>query len=130
MELERLTTATRRALGTAQTLAQSENHQYVEPAHLGLALLGETDGLVYPLLGRLGVAPTALRDGLQAVVGRLPKVYGASEVTISRSLGTLLREADAERTHLGDDYLSVEHLLLALAATTGATGDAFRHLGI
>ncbi|MEX1287889.1 MAG: ATP-dependent chaperone ClpB [Acidimicrobiia bacterium] len=129
MDPNRFTTAVRRVLGTAQDLAAGANHQYVEPAHVGLSLLGESEGLVYPLLDKLGVTPTDLRARLTTVAEGLPRVYGSTEVSISRALGEALRAADKERADLGDDYLSVEHLLLALAASRDAAGEAFRDLG-
>jgi ATP-dependent Clp protease ATP-binding subunit ClpB len=129
MDPNRFTTAVRKVLGAAQDLASGASHHYVEPAHVGLALLGEAEGIVYPLLSRLGVNPTDLRDRLTTIVEGLPRVYGSTEVSLSRPMGEVLRTADKERADLGDDYLSLEHLLLALAASRDAAGHALADLG-
>jgi ATP-dependent Clp protease ATP-binding subunit ClpB len=129
MDPNRFTTAVRRVLGAAQDLASGANHQYVEPAHLGLAILGESEGIVYPLLSRLGVTPTDLRSRLTTIAEGFPRVYGSTEVSLSRPMGEVLQAADKERANLGDDYLSLEHLLLAMAASRDAAGNALRELG-
>ncbi len=130
MDPNRFTTAVRRVLGSAQETASTANHQYVEPSHAALALLGETDGLVYPILNRLGVDPTSLRRRLTEAAESLPRVYGATDVSISRSLAESLRTADDVRQSMGDDYLSVEHLLLGLASGSDPTGELLREVGL
>ena len=64
MDLQKLTNATQQSLVAARELADAANHQYVTPGHLVLALLGQTDGIVYPLLSRLEVTPTTLRNAV------------------------------------------------------------------
>ncbi|HUG32107.1 MAG TPA: ATP-dependent chaperone ClpB [Acidimicrobiia bacterium] len=115
MNPERLTARTREALVNATTLAREHNHASVLPEHLGLALLGQQEGTVYPLLDRLGVSPLQLRRSLEASLDGQPQVYGDAEVSTSGDLSKTLNEADRHRTEMKDDYLSVEHLLLALA---------------
>jgi ATP-dependent Clp protease ATP-binding subunit ClpB len=86
------------------------------PAHLLSALLSQTDGVVLPLVQKLGVTPTALRNRVVEVLEATPAAYGASgEVRIARALGRVLEAASEEAAQLGDDYVSTEHLLLALA---------------
>ena len=130
MNPEKLTTRTREALLGATQLAKEHNHSSVEPAHLGLALLAQTEGIVYPALDKLGVTPVALRRALESVLDATPKVYGDAEVSGSRAFGRTLERAEKHRATMGDDYLSVEHLFLALAEDDGQAGAAMRELGI
>ena len=130
MDPEKITAKTREALLEATQLAGEHDHASVLPAHLAMALLAQQDGIVYPLLDRLGVAPLDLRRALESRLDALPKVYGDAEVTTGSELGSVLTGADRHRAAMGDDYLSVEHLILALAESKGAVGDLFRSLGI
>jgi ATP-dependent Clp protease ATP-binding subunit ClpB len=110
----KLTLKSQEALAEAQRLAGELNHGGVEPVHLLAALLGEPEGVVYPLLQKLGASPRTVRNRLEDVLGRLPRVYGAAEVHISRPLRSTLERAFAEADGLGDAYVSTEHLLLAM----------------
>ncbi|HJQ76553.1 MAG TPA: ATP-dependent chaperone ClpB [Acidimicrobiia bacterium] len=124
MNPEKLTSRTREALVGATNLAREHNHAAVMPEHLGLALLAQTEGLVYPLLDRLGVSPLDLRRTLESKLDAQPHVYGDAEVSTSNELSRILTEADRTRASMNDDYLSVEHLLLALAPTLGLDANA------
>ena len=119
MNSEKLTSRTREALVTATNLAREHNHATIMPAHLGLALLAQQDGIVYPLLDRLGVPALELRRTLEARLSSLPHVYGDAEVTTSGELSKILAEADRRRASMKDEYLSVEHLLLAMSELLG-----------
>ncbi|MCY4036000.1 MAG: AAA family ATPase, partial [bacterium] len=112
----------REAFNEATASAQSKSHPEVTPDHLLLALIGQADGVVLPVLQRTGVALPALRTQLEAALGRLPSAYG-TEVRTSRDLVQSLEAADAARTELGDEYLSTEHLLLAMADRVGMDRD-------
>jgi ATP-dependent Clp protease ATP-binding subunit ClpB len=114
MDINKLTLKSQDALGAAQRLAQEGNHQQVEPVHLALALMGQSDGVVLPLLQRLGAAPAAVRARLEGIVDGLPKVYGRVETYLSPALRDALERAFAEAEGLGDAYVSTEHLFLAL----------------
>ena len=72
----KLTIKSQEAVRQAQQLAQARNHQMVEPPHLLYALLSDPEGVVYPLLQRLGQSPRALRDRVEELLDRIPKVYG------------------------------------------------------
>jgi ATP-dependent Clp protease ATP-binding subunit ClpB len=126
MNPEKLTARTREALVNATNLAREHNHSAVLPEHLGLALLAQQEGIVYPLLDRLGVAPLELRRTLESRLDGQPHVYGDAEVTTSPELSRSLNEADRHRTGMKDDYLSVEHVLLALAKHLGLDETALR----
>ncbi|MFQ5967245.1 MAG: Clp protease N-terminal domain-containing protein, partial [Acidimicrobiia bacterium] len=129
MDFNRLTHRSRQAMEGALALAQSGGHQTVEPDHLLLALLGHTDGLVYPLLTKLEIQPTALRNALESNLAQLPKVYGGSELALGPESLSILEAADQIREEFKDDYLSVEHLLLAFVDSAADAGEALRGLG-
>ena len=97
------------AVGSARGYANPE----VTPDHLLSALLGQPDSIVLPLLTKVGLAPAALKREVDEKIAKLPKAHGG-ESTVSRPLRDLLDRADAERLSLGDEYLSIEHLLLAM----------------
>ncbi len=130
MDLNTFTQASQQAVLAARAEAEQRNHQAAAPEHLALALLGRTDGLIYPVLSRLGADPVALRTRITDALDRIPKVYGDTETGFSPALIRVLEAADKERAAMKDDYTSVEHLLLALAAADGPAGEAFRSLGI
>src|SRR2546423_8033817 len=96
-------------------LARSRNNPEATTDHLLLALLGQEAGIVLPILERVGVAPLALRNQVEAAVGKLPKAFGGAEVQLSRALRGGLEAAAAERVALGDGQLSPPHVLLAIA---------------
>jgi ATP-dependent Clp protease ATP-binding subunit ClpB len=114
MDLNKLTLKSQEALGAAQRLAGELNHQQIENAHLLAALLEQPEGVIYPLLQKLGASPRTLRVSLDAVLDRLPKVYGQVEIYLSPGLRSTIDRAFAEAESLGDAYVSTEHLLLAL----------------
>jgi ATP-dependent Clp protease ATP-binding subunit ClpB len=114
MDINKLTLKSQEALAQAQALARELNHQQVAPAHLLGGLLAQTEGVVYPLLDRLGANPGALRTRLDALLSDTPKVYGRVETYLSQALRDTLEKAFAEAEALGDAYVSTEHLLLAL----------------
>jgi ATP-dependent Clp protease ATP-binding subunit ClpB len=116
VQFDNLTHKSQEALQAAGGLARDRHHPEIVPAHLLSALLSQTDGVVLPLVQKLGVTPTALRNRVVEVLEATPAAYGASgEVRISRALGRVLEAASEEAAQLGDDYVSTEHLLLALA---------------
>jgi len=126
MDFERFTHKAQEALAQAQHLA--EHARSIEPAHLGLALLAQTDGIVYPVLTGLGVQPPTLRTELRDYVDSLPKVYGG-ELSMSQALLRVLQSADRQRSEMRDEYVSVDHLLLALAGSADPAGEIFQRLG-
>jgi ATP-dependent Clp protease ATP-binding subunit ClpB len=111
----RWTSRTNEAFRAAVDAAIAAKHAEVTPDHLLGAMLAQADTATLPTLEKVGVAPAVVRDRAAAAVSRLAKNYGGSEPTMSRTLRDAMERADSERSTLGDDYLSVEHLLLALA---------------
>jgi ATP-dependent Clp protease ATP-binding subunit ClpB len=120
LDPNRWTLKTQEALNHAIESARSNANPEVTPDHLLVALLGQEEGIVLPILAKVGQAPLAVRNEAQAAVDRLPKAYG-SDARISRELNALLDAADAARRELHDEYLSTEHLLLAYADRLGVS---------
>ncbi len=120
------------AVGAAQAMARERNHSQVTPEHLLAALLGQSESVVLPVLERLGVAPKTIRDRVDAALQRQPQVYGqtAQEARMSADAFRVLEAADTQRSDLTDDYLSTEHVLLAMTEVTGGVGDLLRSLGV
>ncbi|MSO36874.1 MAG: ATP-dependent chaperone ClpB [Acidimicrobiia bacterium] len=132
LDPNKFTRKTQEAIGAAQSLARERNNSQVEGAHLLSALVGQAEGVVLPVLERVGVAPKAVKDRVDEVVGALPQVYGATAQPpqMSQDAYRLLEAADSERTDLGDDYLSTEHVLLAMTKVPGGVGDLLRAIGV
>ena len=130
MNLNRLTERAQEALREAQGLATRASNQGVDVEHLLLALLQQRDGVAGSLLQAAGADPGALQARLQQEVERLPKVSGPAarpdQVYVTQRLSQLLTKAEDEAAALKDDYVSVEHLVLAAQADSGATGRALR----
>jgi ATP-dependent Clp protease ATP-binding subunit ClpB len=117
----RWTLKTQEAVQAALDQARTRNHAEAAPAHLLAALLSQPEGLVLPILEKLGVAPLTVRNRVDETLQRLPRAYGGADVTLSRDLRSLLEAADQERLSLGDEYLSTEHLLLTMADQLGVS---------
>jgi len=119
----RWTIKTQEAFQAAVGLARERNNAEVTPDHLLAALVGQSEGVVLPILQRVGVAPLTVRNQVEEALSRLPRAYGG-EAQIGRALREVMESADAARTELGDEYLSTEHLLLVMAERLGTTRDA------
>jgi ATP-dependent Clp protease ATP-binding subunit ClpB len=130
MDINKLTLKSQEALASAQRIAGELNHQQVEPAHLLAALLGEPEGVVYPLMQKLGASPRTLRNRLEVVLDGVPKVYGQVEIYLSQNFKGLLDRAFKEAEGLGDAYVSTEHLLLALLDNGDDTAAVLAEAGI
>ncbi|MGI9032171.1 MAG: ATP-dependent Clp protease ATP-binding subunit [Acidimicrobiales bacterium] len=115
LDPNRWTLKTQEAFSASVDLARQRHHAEVTPYHVLAALLGQDDGVVLAALERAGVAPLALRNQVEDRLGGLPRAYGGAEPQLSRATRALIDAGDAERTGLHDEYLSTEHLLLALA---------------
>ncbi|MEA2190655.1 MAG: ATP-dependent Clp protease ATP-binding subunit ClpB, partial [Solirubrobacteraceae bacterium] len=129
MHADRFTIKTQEALQAALAMAPARRHSQVTPLHLLAALLDQEDGLVAPVLGKIGVAPAALRADVDGALAELPTLSSAAEPTTSPELMSLLRQAEREMRDLKDEYVSVEHLLLALTKDDGAAGAALKAAG-
>jgi ATP-dependent Clp protease ATP-binding subunit ClpB len=119
----RWTLRTQEAFSGAVENARAENHPEVTPDHLLAALVGQPEGLALPLLARAGVEPGSFANRLREHIASLPKAYGSAEPQLSRETRDAIDAADALRREMGDEYLSVEHLLLAMAERIGVSRD-------
>ena len=111
----RWTLKTQEAVNAAMEAAKRAGHPELTPDHLVVELLGQSEGVVLPILQRAGTPPADLRTRATEALDALPKAYGGSDPSLSKDLADVIDAADLERADLGDDYLSTEHLLLALA---------------
>ena len=120
------------AINASQNLAERNGNSQVEPEHLLLALIEQSDGVVPQVLSKMNVAIGALAQQVRAELGKLPRVSGSGvQVGISNRLRTVLVKAHDELAQFGDEYVSTEHLLLAiLAHAGGATQRLMQQHGI
>ena len=131
MDFDRLTHKSQEALQRAAVVARDRNHPEVGNPHLLTALLEQADGVVLPLVQKLGVTPTTLRNRTAEVLAASPAAYGASgDVAIGRSLQRVLEAAATEAVQLGDDYVSTEHLLIALTGAGDRTAALLTEAGV
>jgi len=129
MDFNTFTQKAQQAVAAARDLATQRTQPYVEPQHLLAGLLAQTDGLIYPILAKLDIHATEIGGPIERSLDAIPAVVGGNEVALSPGALAILDAADAERRALKDDYVSVEHLLLALATSTGSAGTILRKAG-
>ena len=131
MQPEKLTIKAQEALAAAQKQAESAGQQQIEPEHLLLALLKQSEGIVVPILQKLGADPAAITAQVTDAVENMPKVSGApgQQAYISPALKQVLDAAEALADQLKDDYVSTEHLLLAIADGSGGGARALKAAG-
>jgi ATP-dependent Clp protease ATP-binding subunit ClpB len=130
MDINKLTVKSQEALQAAQRLAAENNNQQVETAHLMGALLGQTDGVILPLMQKLGISPGSLRVKVEGLIDRAPKVYGQVDVYLSPAMRSVLERAFSEAESLGDAYVSTEHLLLSLLEERDELASVLGDLGV
>ena len=130
LDPNKVTRKTGEAIQAAQALARERNHAQVTPEHLLAALLGQPESVVLPVLDRLGVAQKTARERVDEALSRQPQVYGqTAQVQLAPDAFQALEAADDQRTELDDDYLSTEHVLLAMSEVVGGVGDLLRSSG-
>jgi ATP-dependent Clp protease ATP-binding subunit ClpB len=122
LDPNRWTLKVQEAFSSAVDAAKQASNPEVTPDHLLAALLAQGEGIVLPMLSRLGKEPLPLRNQVNEALAKLPRAYG-SEARLARELNQVLDAADAARSELHDEYLSTEHLLLALADRLGVSRD-------
>jgi len=132
MNLNKFTLKAREAVQQALELAQSENNQAVEPAHILKGLMADADNVVNTILAKLGANTEAIRQANDAIIKRLPKVQGASVSGqyLSNSSNELFDKAQKESGELGDEYISSEHILLGLVQTKNETASLLKDQGV
>ncbi|MBU3697492.1 ATP-dependent chaperone ClpB [Dechloromonas sp.] len=131
MRIDKFTTKFQQALADAQSLANGNDQQFIEPQHLLLALINQDDGGTASLLSRAGVNVPALKRDLEGALSRLPKVEGhGGDVSVGRDLGNLLNLTDKEAQKRGDQFIASEMFLLALCDDKNETGRIAKQHGL
>src|ERR1043165_2461507 len=121
MQLDRFTTKSQEALQAAVKLAADRRNTEVQPEHLLAVLLEQRDGVIPPVLRKPGAAPDEIRRIVNAAIEKLPTITaGAREPANARELLDVLREAEREAGRMRDEYISTEHLLIALSGVPGS----------
>jgi ATP-dependent Clp protease ATP-binding subunit ClpB len=134
MQPDRFTIKSQEALQAAQQLAEERRNPQTRPEHLLAVLLEQDGGVVVPVLRKLGVDPAAVRQAVNPALEALPRLTTSPEAREELAAGSseliqILRTAEKEMRELQDEYVSTEHLVLALAAHPGPAGDALRQSG-
>ena len=127
---DRFTIKAQEGLQKAQELARNSNHQSVGTAHMAMALLGQADGTLPPLLNKIGVNVQILSAEVAQELTKLPAVTGSAQTYVGDDLARVLEAADAEARRLKDEYVSTEHLLLGLLAADGTVAGIFKRSGV
>ncbi|HEX7890239.1 MAG TPA: ATP-dependent chaperone ClpB [Ramlibacter sp.] len=129
MRIDKLTTKFQEALADAQSLALANDHAYIEPAHLLVAMLRQEDG-PRALLQRAGVNVPGLLAAAEGAMHKLPQVQGQEQIGVGRDLAGLLQQAEKEALKRGDEFIASENFLLALADTKQDIGRIGRENGL
>ncbi len=117
MQIDKFTLKAQEALQEAKAIAERKNHQQIDVEHLLLALIGQKEGIVIPILQKLGANPDLIASQLEGEFNRIPQVTGggAGQVYLSSRLNEIFNAAWKEAERLMDEYLSTEHLLIAIS---------------
>jgi ATP-dependent Clp protease ATP-binding subunit ClpB len=130
MRLDKLTTKSQEAMQQAQALADKRGHQAIDVEHLLFSLLGQKEGVVLSLLQKLGLPLNTVTERLQKALDRMPQVSGATgQSYITPRLKKTIENAESEAEALKDEYVSTEHLLLAMVQDSGEAGKILKELG-
>ena len=127
---DKFTLKSQEAAQAAQELAAKSRHQQIEPEHLLLALVEQEEGVVMPVLKKLGADPGRVRSDIVQALEKVPKVEGLVQTYLSNRLNKLFEKAEQEAGRLKDEYVSSEHLLIAAADGDGAARDVLSRHGI
>src|SRR5213594_274016 len=131
MRIDRFTQKMQEALQAAQDVASQFNHQEIANEHFLSALLNQSDGITQPLLEKIGVPVTRLREGLASELAHRPKVHGAAaDLRLSSELRSVLDSAEKEMSKLKDEFTSAEHYLLALAGSNVPAAKLLKDFGV
>ena len=131
MNAQNFTQKTLEAIQTAQSMAEENHNSYIMPEHLLYALIDQDGGLIPSLLGKMGVDCNSVLSELDTEIARLPKVGGDAQVYLSQEVNRVITAAEKAAKSMGDEYLSVEHLMIGIfAAATPAIKRIFDSHGI
>lgn len=129
MKLDKFTLKAQEALQDAQSIARRRDHQQVDVEHLLLSLIDQTEGIVPPVLQKIGANLDLLRSRLEEELAKIPTVQGGENYLAQRLAKAMDRAEDISRT-LGDEYVSTEHMLASIADEKRGAGDALRSVGV
>ena len=124
MNIQKYTEKAQEAIASAQSVADREGHPEITPEHVLLALVEQEGGIVPGILRKLDADPSAVAAEIRAELGKNPAVHGGSQPGLSARLRRVADAAESEAGRLKDEYVSTEHLLLAIAGETGRTATA------
>jgi ATP-dependent Clp protease ATP-binding subunit ClpB len=127
---DKFTLKSQEAVQAAQELAAKGKQQQIEPEHLVAALIDQTEGVVLPILKKLGADPAGVKADIEQAIGRFPSVEGLVQTYVSPRLNKLFEKAEQEAGRLKDEYISSEHLLIAAAEAEGAAREVLSRHGI
>ncbi len=130
--MDRLTFKSQEAIQTAQKLAERKGNQQLDAEHLLWALLDDEDGVASQILKKLGINTKALQKDVEEEIEKFPKVIGATplgQIYVSPRLKQVFEIAEKNATHLKDEYISVEHFLIALVSVGGACSELLKRYG-
>ncbi len=130
MNYENFTIKTQEALQEASSIANKNDNSEIGTEHVLQALLEQQDGLIAPVIERVGVSAIEFTKRVREIVASNPKISGAAQVYLSSSMQKVLAKAENEMSALHDQYLSTEHILLAMTECDDRTGDLLRKYGI
>ncbi|WP_426745630.1 ATP-dependent chaperone ClpB [Myxococcus faecalis] len=130
MRLDKFTVKAQEAIQEGQTLARRADNPQYEPEHLAAALLGQKDGLVDPLLRKIGADVKLFASRLGEALGKLPRMQGGESAMLGQRLLKTFDKADDEAKALKDEFISSEHLLLALTQDKGTVGEIMKASGV
>ncbi|HSB73952.1 MAG TPA: ATP-dependent chaperone ClpB [Candidatus Methylomirabilis sp.] len=131
MRFDQFTFKAQEVIQTAQKTAEEMQHQAVDAEHLLLALVEQEEGILTPILQKVGASPKKIADSLRQELGKLPKVYGPSQAYITPRLNEVFKRAQEEAGRLKDEYIGGEHLLLGiLDETSGVAAQVLKSNGV
>ena len=130
MDYEKFTLKTQDALQEASSIANKNDHSEIGLEHLFIALVEQEDGIVAPILERIGCRPNDLLYTAKQYLSYYPKVSGGADLRLSSEAQRVLAKAEKEMSDLKDSFLSTEHILLAMSQSDGKIGDLLRKNGV
>ena len=130
MNYDKFTVKMQKALEEAITKADQAGHSEVVPAHMILALIAQSDGVLRPLFEKLGVSPDAVSSAMENILSKLPKSYGDTQKTFSRAMARILGACEKTAGDFKDEYVSAEHFLLSLLNDECQEKDELERLGV
>lgn len=130
MNYDKMTVKVQDALQSASALAQQKDHSEIGTEHVLYALLTQEGGIVAPIVERIGADPAQLAGQVQALLDRYPVVHGNVQMGLSAEFSKILAKAEQEASALKDEYLSAEHILLAIVSSDGECASLLKQNGI